>query len=1758
MRLMVTEKEDKMKRRVVQMFVVLFVFGGFEKAAAACGNIGEWCLFNTDCCSGLCSWLKCFHTCWELECKNGDSWCVNSDGNFDHVDEVCSGGGYCSDTYCKNGDVVYDDVGLATCSNGTCKQGSTKTVVFEECNYGCDENSGSAKCKPAPCVNECNSINDKGCGSGNQNWHCYYDADNCLKKSYNDCPNGQICSSGNCVPDCTNNCSPSGDKECMNSTSIHTCGNYDTDSCLEWGGEQSCKCYNDACQSCSNECSSNDKGCNSSGTKKWSCQFNNSNGCYYKDYVSCDFDESCSNGYCEQNCSSSCSWSGEKECMNDISIHTCGNYDGDSCLEWGAEQSCPCYNDSCKSCVDQCTIVDKGCNSSGTQNWHCFYNAGTGCWEKSYNDCSSDQVCAFGDCISTCSNFCSPSGDKECLDAISIHTCGNYDGDSCLEWGGEQSCQCYNDACQSCSDECSSNDEGCNSSGTKKWSCKFNNSNGCYYKDYVSCSLNEECQDGYCGKFCSSDCTNLWETECLSSTAIHTCGSYDTDPCLEWGDYQSCICYNDACQSCSDECNKNDVGCDLLNLQKWNCVLNSSNGCYEKQYTSCDILSVCSKGNCVAACTNDCSPSGDQQCMSETSIKVCGNYDNDYCFEWGDFQSCICYNDACQSCTDECESTETGCDNLGLQKWICLKDLNTGCYKKNFSKCLLGVCLLGVCVAGCDDECTVSGNSECLDEKTLHTCSEFDGDACLEWGAEETCYCFNNACQECANECDGFEVGCNSSGTKKWNCNYDLVAGCYKKEYVNCDSNTSCQNGACVSNCGNSQDHKACAGNKLVWQNACNETTSIIDNCDLKPDVCNSSNNAVLSENVCFEQALACSYKTSTLCNCGCENNACKKSCCKNNCTGNSKGCEGTNKWICKNENGCLNKVYTTCASSEKCVTGECVPSCVDACAQDEKKCVDDASYHLCDCSQPGCCVWGKTLTCQENEMCDQGKCVTQVEPQKAIEFAKIVEWPYEQDSEAYNTALGDEEYLNAEEIDEIPLQYIENYQIFVETSGAVPTLKVNGSSVQMIHENDNLYSYRIVFDETKEGTTNNYTVKVNDNGKVETAQLAVFVPAIDYATASKILGGFFGLATDDGLKEFEQISKNADGKIPLNPKLNKAYTVWEGENYRAMVNFKKPNNDFYSTEIYIEDKVNKLKLHIIDDQFDHIDDLDPAKMLPNGKKPKFDFHRSTLDTAAENRGLPLKVWNVQSKQYEFVTLSEQEKVVRFFTDPPWTPPSKAIVKYDSIPEAANGAKKYLNYYKISDFKARPSTMEGVASEIGSGSSKLSIKFGPALKVAGKVLVALAVADILYSLYQQDYKDAIKKTAGFAAGWWACGAAGAQAGLLCVGTIAGAPASPICAFVGCIVGGVTAGWLVSEGVGYLYEITLETDQGDEQFEIIDAPQYLVSEGKYGGFAYNLMDEIKSTCNNVGYSETTMCLDYNKWQNENGVFYEPDNELVYPTFTVISSNPETATMMQIFMENNDESQGYVKYKDKNYFVWTENGGYVLQPIDAQEMPLGNYTEFTLSPNYGNDETCVSQSNAKPVAKAKVIEVDLDEQAEAPVGVGLSGVDSYDANGDKLSYMWEQLSGFPLEYDKSATHIKLIVIKGGIYKFKLTVNDGELESAPDDVTFLIEGEAGVVPVPVETDYKEDVVNAVEVSTSVDATSESVIIDATINTEITIQPDSNNTDTDVYVYNVNDYLIRHPLCSASGGGDWRSLWILLLGVGIIFMMRASSNKV
>ncbi|MBU1005074.1 MAG: hypothetical protein KJ561_04560, partial [Nanoarchaeota archaeon] len=128
----------------------------------------------------------------------------------------------------------------------------------------------------------------------------------------------------------------------------------------------------------------------------------------------------------------------------------------------------------------------------------------------------------------------------------------NIQGDGCYDEIGT-SCNygCSNGACNTCK----ADGQTCSTPGSSTAEC---------------CSGN--CQmDGKCGTdICTNGCLSEGSTRCIDSNTKQTCGDYDTDICLEWGNNIECDdgCVNNNCHHCnipdgssySCDCNS-DVEC---------------------------------------------------------------------------------------------------------------------------------------------------------------------------------------------------------------------------------------------------------------------------------------------------------------------------------------------------------------------------------------------------------------------------------------------------------------------------------------------------------------------------------------------------------------------------------------------------------------------------------------------------------------------------------------------------------------------------------------------------------------------------------------------------------------------------------------------------------------------------------------------------------------------------------------------------------------------------------------------------------------------------------------------------------------------------------------------------------------------------------------------------------------------------------------------------------------------------------------------
>src|SRR3989339_647324 len=186
-----------------------------------------------------------------------------------------------------------------------------------------------------PCQNDCN-IDQKKC-FGNEIKECgNFDQDICLEFGgiFETCGQNQICENGACIEKkiekpakriensgCTNECEGEGNRSCVDNN-YAICGNYDSDNCLELGEPIPCP-FNTTC--------SKENGICVSGIQEpiINNDINNTN---------------------NSDCTNECGTEFERQCLGN-GFQVCGNYDSDTCLEFGEVNECAsgysCENGAC-------------------------------------------------------------------------------------------------------------------------------------------------------------------------------------------------------------------------------------------------------------------------------------------------------------------------------------------------------------------------------------------------------------------------------------------------------------------------------------------------------------------------------------------------------------------------------------------------------------------------------------------------------------------------------------------------------------------------------------------------------------------------------------------------------------------------------------------------------------------------------------------------------------------------------------------------------------------------------------------------------------------------------------------------------------------------------------------------------------------------------------------------------------------------------------------------------------------------------------------------------------------------------------------------------------------------------------------------------------------------------------------------------------------------------------------------------------------
>lgn len=321
--------------------------------------------------------------------------------------------------------------------------------------------------------------------------------------------NGTIHNVNNSSPDagsCVDRCQPA-ERQCVTG-GYQPCGDFDSDDCLEWGPVVPCnqdeECVDGDCVPAANqdECVEGAVICAEGGLGTRSCEYRSGPQVWvWGEEVPCPADENCSCGRCRSVCVDECA-QGSKRCWGD-GFQICGDFDEDSCLEWGAEESCPeeqtCSNGVCETvCSHECTAGARRCSCSGNVVQDCGDFDDDECLEWGPPiPCAAGKTCSNGECSTSCEDECPGDGVTECLPSgTGYRECSDDNGDGCLEWGPDTDCP-GDQTCQDgeCGDYCDcDNEAGICEAGAPNTT--------------TPCACDPDCgtpceSDGYCDDWCT-------------------------------------------------------------------------------------------------------------------------------------------------------------------------------------------------------------------------------------------------------------------------------------------------------------------------------------------------------------------------------------------------------------------------------------------------------------------------------------------------------------------------------------------------------------------------------------------------------------------------------------------------------------------------------------------------------------------------------------------------------------------------------------------------------------------------------------------------------------------------------------------------------------------------------------------------------------------------------------------------------------------------------------------------------------------------------------------------------------------------------------------------------------------------------------------------------------------------------------------------------------------------------------------------------
>lgn len=271
---------------------------------------------------------------------------------------------------------------------------------------------------------------------------------------------------------------------------------------------------------------------------------------------------------------------------------------------------------------------------------------------------------------------------------------------------------------------------------------------------------------------------------------------------------------------CKNECETVGTYCKDNSIMQ--CYEDETKCLSEKKLSECSSDEICNFNVCLKSnCENECLEK-ETKCNEnyQNEIKICGNFDEDVCFEWQVVncpQNHICENNVCiyESCIDD-ETKECGIDTGECQKG--LQTCNNGIW----SECVGEIKPVEEICDGTDNNCdgNTDENCSCLNGETK-ICGSDEG--YCEKGLQT---CNNGVWSDCVGEitpvaeiCDEIDNNCNG--------NTDEGCSCSNGATKECGSDIgSCRKGEQICNNGVWSD---CQGDVKPTEEICN---GFDDNCD--------------------------------------------------------------------------------------------------------------------------------------------------------------------------------------------------------------------------------------------------------------------------------------------------------------------------------------------------------------------------------------------------------------------------------------------------------------------------------------------------------------------------------------------------------------------------------------------------------------------------------------------------------------------------------------------------------------------------------------------------------------------------------------------------------------------------------------------------------------------------------------------------------------------------------------------------------------